>query len=179
MDARLRTVLAKGVTDRNSPLLVETDLTLANVDLLSSMPCWIVSLLVFPHAGKGRRDRSGERELGEIGLRAGLQQLRVTLLQRGARQLGDHRRCRALEHVLERAIETTIEPSSLGRFGSHPAVASLHPVRRGTHHDTEARVRPGRAVRNRFGVTTTGTVSAVRIGPKPGHVSKILLIGWR
>lgn len=36
-----------------------------------------------------------------------------------------------------------------------------------------------RAVRNRFGVTTTGSAGAVRMGLKPGHVSKILLIGWR
>ncbi len=143
------------------------------------MPCWVVSLLVLPHAEQGRRDRSGERELGEIGLRAGLQQLRVTLLQRRARQFGDHRRCRALEHVLERPIETTIEPSSLGRFGSHPAVAFFF-----TQSAEECITIPKseydqscRDVRNRFGVTTTGIDNAARIGPKPVHVSKVLLIG--
>jgi len=64
------------------------------------MPCWVVSLLVLPHAEKGGGDGARQRELGEIGLGAGIQQPRVALLKRRARQLGDHRRRRSFEHVL-------------------------------------------------------------------------------
>jgi hypothetical protein len=68
---------------------------------------------------------SGERELGEIGLRAGFQQLRVTLLQRRARQLGDHRRCRALNTYFSVRLKQRLSPRVLAVSARHPTASAL------------------------------------------------------